>query len=312
MTGGYIFAFILYIMIIYIVLTQVADIFISLVIIAVIGGLLYGFKYYYQVTQNVENFADDQITAGQRGLVYGDLIPNDNEPSQNINQLIVYSGDIIDISKPLSNSKFSLMTDQNLIYLSNQFNENLKKMRILVADPNTQINPYKLYPIRYGDPIKFQFTIGRIHDYYLLINGNRLTSNCQKFSVFKLIDPINPNNRSAVQTLDDVVIQSDDLKYLSLDNNQTIIQVEDPSLASHFNLSQTNQCNSNWRLDYSDPQNKLISRSDANRILELYNQDILKQISDIEKDKQQMQINCNNQLNTILNDRKNILNQLKK
>lgn len=309
--------FIFYLAIIYIIFIQVADIFSSVVIIVAITVFLYMIKYTYNIMNihilNKETFDASQCTAGQRGLVYGALIPNNLEPTKTPNKLTVYAGDIIDLSLSLSNKKFSLDTSQNKLFLSNQLDYNLKKLRIVLGDPNTKPTPYQLYPIRYGDPIKLKFTIGRITDYYVSLNNDNLIPDCHQGTIFQILNADDIENKNAITTLDNIILKiNDENKYISIDENNILIIINDIKNATKFNLILTNQCSPNWRFDYN---NKLIDRKEANKILELYTKDINQQIADVEKNKITAQKTCATKLATIINERNTILskiNELKK
>ena len=234
-------------------------------------------------------------TASQQGLVYGSVITTPNDPTMNRINQIIYENDIVNFYLSQSDNRLILAKGQTQLDISNQPQTYLQKLRIIPATKNQ--NHSQLTPIRYGEPIKLIFTMGRTTNYYISSGTNLGLTKQNKNNVFQLINGNSPQSQDAVKTADDVL-----LKVYSEVNNPNFITVSDinqittnntQKLGTIFNISSSQECNPNWMFNFTDPKKQLVSKQQANQIIGNYLKNQKQQASNLTSQSSTQNTNMN-------------------
>lgn len=257
---------------------------------------------------NTENFqAQINCTAGQRGLVYGNVIPLPTDPTINRQNQVVYSYDIVNFFVSDTSRKISLIGNQNLLSTSDQPSVNLNKLRIFLPSIKNQS---VLTPICYGDQVKLIFSYGRDVDYFVSNNLFLGMTQTDSNNVFQLINANDPTNKNAVKSGENIFIkaytETADPTFLKETPVTQISTTNQQADATLFTIVLSSECNPNWNFE-TDSSTSLITVNNANKLLLQATQNINQKLADFQKNKAITQTNvqttCTNKLNEIIKER---------
>lgn len=286
--------------------------------------LIVTFNYYQnQFFKTSEPFIDLNgssnpcCTAAQMALVYGSLKVNPTDPTQLRNAQTIYVNDIINLHLQNSNRKLALEPHQSKLSLSDKLNDNLQKLRIVPVFPQSS---HQLYPLRYGDPIKLVFTLGRLNDYYITYDQYLGFNSADLNNKFQFVKANSPDSTDVIMIKDEVKIkvytETNDPTYIGENSISKITADYNHANASTFIITITAECSPNWNFDFSDPNQKLVSPQQLQQSISSYSQTTNQQIenrrTEINKQRASMNQACNDRLKTIMSERALLQIQLNK
>jgi len=308
-------AFILLVM--YIICRQKADLCeLSLIILAVCIILILTHNQNTPHLPTQEYFSSG-VTAGDRDLVYGKVLSKPTDSTVNRESTIIYAFDIINLYIPQTNRRLALIGKQTRLSFSDQPLTYLQKLRII---PINRSSVGQLHPIRFGDPVKLLFTMGRQNDYFVSNDGYLGLTPNNNNNRFQFVNANSPGSTEAIKSGDNILlkiytetndpsfINESDVGQLTTNNTQT--------KATTMNIVLSSECSPNWKFDYSDPNGKLIDRQKANQFLNSLTSDTNQQLSNfkstVTRRRDYMDQTCMNQLKELVAERALLQAQLDK
>lgn len=211
-------------------------------------------------------------TAGERGLVYGNIKVEPTQEHLDRIKSTLYSGDLLNIetsTKRLSlpsKSKFVRGTKLSLANMDN----NLFKLRFELVNGH---GTTKMKPIKYGEGVYIVFNDENAQNKKLNHNGDLNTMKNERDTIFEIVNAANVASTEVVNMTDDVLIrrsvEGEDLRYLKVNSGSKskVSTVAKKEEGSKFRLKSIKGCGPLWRFDSDTRTSNLFNPSQVRELV---------------------------------------------